>query len=169
MRCPQTPLNPLHHFLIRTVWDSLLKRHYTRLKDFCFKSFPLLSLEHSIFPVPNFQWLPQMFYPFSFTGTSLENRWLHQPPLHPAPPPPTASKCKYQPRSNVCVLQSASYTWSRGWLQFLTSTGIIQFGCILVMPLKCIPNNKCSNFSFIIFVWILFTDTFIHICYSLFD
>ena len=48
------PPNPLHHFLIRTVWDSLLKRHDTWRKCFCFKTFPLLSLEHRTFPVLNF-------------------------------------------------------------------------------------------------------------------
>ena len=83
-------------------------------------------------------------------------KWLAQlshphPPLHPAGANPPAPS--YPPRSNLCVIKSASHTLSRGRLQFLTRSGIIQFVCILVIPIKYTPNNKCSNFSFIIFVF----------------
>ena len=125
----------------------LLKRHYTWLKDFSFKSFPLLGLEHRIFPIPNFHWLPQMFYPFGSTGTSLENCLFHYPPLHLRHPPPPHSQWVQIPAPIwiIYMVKTLTTIFNKYWHYSIR----LHFS----MPLKCIPNNKCSNFLFIIFVF----------------
>lgn len=140
-------LDPYHpEFTGIQSFLSLLNRSYMWLKKFHTRGFSSQALDMGCFR----SWIPTNHCKSSsFTEPPLRNGSF-QPPSRPAPQPPSPS---YRPRSNLGVLESESYMLSRGRLQFLISTGLIQFVCILVIPIKYIPNNKCSNFSFIIFAF----------------